>query len=222
MTESKRANKAGPERRCVLTRAAEPAQRMVRLVLGPDGTMVPDVAARLPGRGVWVMAEGSRLKQAAEDGSLQKAAARSLKTGLKKGSVPEGLVEMIDSLLERRVLDRLGLEQRAGNLVTGFDKIKAALGKNAGKPALVVTATDGAADGQQKIQAAIGKQVPVARLFDREALSKALGRENVVHIVLFQSGGTEKLMVDIDRLLSLRGSAPLPYEAPDDAQGNEE
>lgn len=222
MVESKRANRTGPERRCILTKSAEPAQRMVRLVLGSEGALVPDVAARLPGRGVWVMAEGAMLKEAAEDGSLAKAAARSLKTGLGKDVVPDDLVGMIDGLLERRVLDRLGLEQRAGNLVTGFDKIKAALGKNAGKPALVVTATDGAADGQQKIQSAIGKHVPVAKLFDREALSKALGRENVVHIVLFQSGGTEKLMVDIDRLLSLRGYAPLPYEAQDDAQGNEE
>jgi predicted RNA-binding protein YlxR (DUF448 family)/ribosomal protein L7Ae-like RNA K-turn-binding protein len=218
MTQSKPA-KAAPERRCVLTKSTEPAVNLVRLVLGPDGTLVPDVAARLPGRGVWISADGARIEAAVTDGSLIKAAARSLKTGLTKEAVPQGFVEMIDGLLVRRVLDRLGLEQRAGNLVTGFDKIKAALGKkSAGEPALIVAATDGAEDGQKKLKAAVGAQVPVAKLFDREALSKALGRENVVHLVLFTSGGTEKLMADIGRLLSLRGMPPLTFEA----QGNEE
>jgi predicted RNA-binding protein YlxR (DUF448 family) len=214
-----KAQKAAPERRCVLTMSAEPTEKMVRLALGPEDTLVPDIAARLPGRGVWVTADGPKLEKAVSDGSLHKAAARSLKAKLPKGAVSEGLVVMIEGLLVRRVLDRLGLEQRAGNLVTGFDKIKAALGKKAsGRPQLIVTATDGADDGQRKIQTAVGSDMPVVRLFDREALSKALGRENVVHIVLFESGGTEKLKADISRLLSLRGLSPLTCEA----QGNEE
>lgn len=208
-----------PERRCVLSMAVEPIEKMVRLVLGPDGTLVPDVAARLPGRGIWVLAEGAKLEKAIQDGSLQKAAARSLKASLPKGAVPEGLVAQIDSILERRCLDRLGLEQRAGNLVTGFDKIKAALGKKgAGMPSLIIAATDAGEDGRVKIQRAVGKHLPAAKLFDRDALSKALGRDNVVHVVLFKSGGTEKLKADISRLLSLRCQTPLANEV----QGIEE
>ena len=208
-----------PERKCVLSNSVEPTEKMVRLLEGPDGTLVPDVAARLPGRGIWVLADGPVLEEAVANGSLHKAACRSLKAKLQHGAVPEGLVAQIDSILERRCLDRLGLEQRAGNLVTGFDKIKAALGKKgAATPLLIVAATDAGADGQEKIQRAVGKNVPVAKLFDRTALSKALGRENVVHIVLFKSGGAEKLKADISRLLSLRGIAPLTCET----QGTEE
>ena len=62
------------------------------------------------------------------------------------------------------------------------------------------------------------KDVPVAKLFDRDALSKALGRDNVVHVVLFKSGGGEKLKADISRLLSLRIDAALTCEV----QGIEE
>lgn len=208
-----------PERRCVLTKAAEPIEKMVRLAHAPDGTLVPDVAGRLPGRGVWVLADGSEIGKAIANSSLHKAAARSLKARLPKGAVPENLVELIDGLLVRRCLDRLGLEQRAGNLVSGFEKIKAALGKRKGDvPLLIVAATDGAEDGQKKIQWSVGRDVPVAKLFDREALSKALGRENVVHVLLFKSGGTEKLKADVSRLLSLRGNAPLTC----DEQGIEE
>ena len=208
-----------PERKCILSNRVGPAEMLVRLVQGPDGILVPDVAARLPVRGLWVNPAGEALRKAVTDGSLHKAAARSLKARLPKGAVAPELVDQIDQLLERRCLDRLGLEQRAGNLVTGFDKIRAALGKKgAGKPAMIVTATDGAEDGQRKIQAIVGVDMPTARLFDREALSKALGRENVVHIVLFESGGTVKLMADIGRLLNVRGLAPLTCEA----QGIEE
>jgi uncharacterized protein len=223
-----RAQGGTPERRCALSKSVEPTEKLVRLVLGPEGILVPDVAARLPGRGIWVLADGAKLKGAVKDGSLHKAVARSLKAKLVKGAVPEGLVALIDSLLERRCLDRLGLEQRAGNLLTGFDKIKAALGKGsagddrvkkeAEMPCLTIAATDAGEDGQIKIQRAVGKQVPVAKLFNREALSKALGRDNVVHIVLFTSGGTKKLKADISRLLSLRGLPPLTCEA----QGIEE
>src|SRR5437870_12059149 len=44
-------------RRCVVTRAVLPKAALVRFVVGPTGEIVPDVAARLPGRGLWVKAE---------------------------------------------------------------------------------------------------------------------------------------------------------------------
>lgn len=201
------------DRRCIITNQSGPTETLVRMVLGPEGVLVPDVAARLPGRGVWVQADGPLIKAAVKDGSLYKAVSRSLKCKLSKGAVPDELAEQIEGLLARRCLDRIGLEQRAGHLVTGFDKIKAALGKGTARPVLVVQATDSAEDGQKKIQAAVGATVPVACLFDREALSKALGRDNVVHVLLFESGGAEKLMADISRLLGLRGQAPLSSKA---------
>ncbi len=213
------------ERRCILKMEPAREDKLVRLVVSPDGTLVPDVAARLPGRGVWVSADRPLLEAAIVSGQLAKAVSRSLKTSVPKSAVPDGFVGHIEGLLVRRCLDRMGLEQRAGNLVTGFDKIKAALAKKGvGKPALFVTATDGADDGRRKMKAAIGRAVPETALFDREALSQALGRDNVVHVLLMKSGGTEKLMADISRLIGLRGLDPLTCEALADGrgQGNEE
>lgn len=209
-------------RRCVLTNETEPAEKLVRLVEGPEGTLVPDLAEKLPGRGIWVSAVGADLQSAVKNGLLYKAACRSLKMKLPKGAVPADLVDLIDRLLVRRVLDRLNLERRAGNLVTGFDKIKAAMtkaskGKAGIKPAILVTASDSGDDGRKKIRAAVGN-VPEVAVFDRDALSEALGLDNVVHGLLFESGGAEKFKADISRLLSMRGLAPLTCEA----QGNEE
>jgi len=213
------------ERRCILTMQPASEDVLVRLVIAPDGTLVPDVAARLPGRGMWVTADRAMIDQAVENGQLAKAASRSLKAQVQKSAVPVDLGEMIDRLLERRCLDRMGLEQRAGHLVTGFDKIKAALTKKGtGRPALLVTATDGAEDGRRKIRAAVGAEVPEVAIFDREALSSALGRENVVHVLLMQSGGTDRLKVDFGRLYGMRGLGPLISEAPshDEGQRNED
>ena len=40
----------GPLRRCIVTRERLPKERMLRFVLGPGGTLVPDLAGKLPGR----------------------------------------------------------------------------------------------------------------------------------------------------------------------------
>ena len=201
-------------RKCILTNETGPVETLIRLVPSPDGVLVPDVAARLPGRGVRMQTDGALIRAAVDNGSLHKAACRSLKCKLPKGAVSDDLAEQIEGLLVRRCLDRLGLEQRAGHVVTGFDKIKAALGKKSqGQPIMLVEAVDGSEDGRRKIQAAVGNNVPTVAVFDREALSGALGRENVVHVLLVKSGGTKKLMVDISRLLGMRGLASLNSEA---------
>lgn len=193
-----------PERRCILSHESLPTDGMVRFVIDPDGNLVPDVAAKLPGRGVWIKADGPLVRSELKNGRLLKAASRSLKMPLKKGAVSEDLADTMTMLLTRRCLERLGLEQRAGNLVTGFDKIKAALAKKgSGEPALVLAAADAAEDGRRKIKSAVGDHVPVVDIFDRAQLSAALGRDNAVHVLLLKSGGTEKLKADIGRLVGL-------------------
>lgn len=190
-----------PERRCILTFDTLPTDALVRLVQGPEGQLVPDVAEKLPGRGVWIKADGNAVRDAIKNGRFAKAVSKSLKTGLPKDAVSQDLPDTIVRLLQKRCLNRLGLEQRAGNLITGFDKIGAALTKKGiGVPAMVFAANDGAEDGRRKIRSIVGHDVPVVDLFDREQLSAALGKDNVVHGLLFESGGTAKLKVDIGRL----------------------
>jgi len=47
----------GPLRTCIATGEEGAPERMIRFVVGPDGEVVPDLARRLPGRGMWVRAE---------------------------------------------------------------------------------------------------------------------------------------------------------------------
>ena len=43
-------------RRCIVTRESLPEPRLIRFVLAPDGRVVPDLARKLPGRGLWLSA----------------------------------------------------------------------------------------------------------------------------------------------------------------------
>jgi hypothetical protein len=46
----------GPLRRCVVTRERLPKERMFRFVVSPERALIPDLAGKLPGRGIWLSA----------------------------------------------------------------------------------------------------------------------------------------------------------------------
>jgi predicted RNA-binding protein YlxR (DUF448 family) len=189
------------ERRCVLTGESKSRADLIRLVIGPDETIVPDLAEKLPGRGVWITADRGLLEKALTSGKLTGSIARSLKTKVSKNAADENFAERLKVLLEKRCLARLGLEQRAGNVVTGFDKIKTEMtSKNQRKAHVLLTASDGSEDSKRKMHRVIGDVAVTASPFDREALSQVLGKDNVVHALVFESGGAKILAAEISRL----------------------
>jgi len=62
-----------PERTCILTRRTASREELIRLALGPDGTVAPDVRARAPGRGAWIGVSRSELDEANSRGKLKGA-----------------------------------------------------------------------------------------------------------------------------------------------------
>lgn len=176
-----------PERTCILSGRKAGRDDLIRLALGPDGTVAPDVRAKAPGRGAWIGVDRASLEEAIAKGRLTKALARAFKTAVK---VPADLADQIERALERAALDRLGLEARSGQVVTGTEKIVDAARK--GTVELLLHARDAAADGTRKLDQAFrvgldlegsdarGLVIPATRAI----LSMALGRENVVHLAL--------------------------------------
>ncbi|WP_286690464.1 YlxR family protein [Aeromicrobium sp. REDSEA-S38_B2] len=82
--DSSRAGQRGqhaPERRCVVTGDVAPAGRLVRLALGPDGTIAPDVLGKAPGRGAWIGVDRDALEAAQAKGKLKGGLARALHEG---------------------------------------------------------------------------------------------------------------------------------------------
>ena len=177
-----------PQRRCIVSGETGSRATLIRLALGPDGTVAPDIRAKAGGRGAWIAVDRVALEAAIAKGKLKGALARAFKTAA--FLIPDDLPDQIEAALRRATLDRLGLEARAGTLLTGSEKIADAARK--GSVALLIHARDAALDGSRKLDQALrvglgtegsgdqGLVIPVSRAI----LSMALGRENVVHIAL--------------------------------------
>lgn len=169
---------------------------MVRFVVGPDQTVVPDIAGRLPGRGIWVTASREAIERAARGGF-----AKSAKASVK---VPAGLADQVEVLLLRRALNVLGLAKRAGEVATGFDRVMEALA--AGRVAVLVQAADASALGRAKLSAKARAMGEVAQVdcFTVVELGLALGQENVVHAAVASGGLARRLLDDTARLHGFR------------------
>jgi len=145
----------------------------VRFVAGPEGEVVPDIAERLPGRGVWLTARRDVVREAIRKGAF----ARGLKTRVKAA---DDLADTVEGLLARRALELVGLARRAGEAVTGFEKTRAML--EAGRAGLLLHARDGSMDGFAKMGRTGG--LPVVRLFDAADLGRPFGRDRAVNAAL--------------------------------------
>lgn len=187
------------ERRCIVTGEVRPEEKLVRFVVGPESDVVPDIAAKLPGRGMWVTADGAILAQAVAKNAFAKAAKASVK------AAPD-LVVRTESLLVQHMLSDLGLSRRAGLLVLGFDNVLRVLGERV-SPRVLVEACDGAEDGRRKLASAAvsrGLHIETIDYLSRAELSLALGRENVIHAAVKPGPLAERLIFDSARLAGFR------------------
>jgi len=140
----------GPERKCILSGDTAPREALVRLAVSPEGAVLPDVLARAPGRGAWIGVGRTELEKALANGKLKGALARAFKGA--SLTIPDDLPELIEAALLRAVTDRLGLEMRAGNLITGSDRI--AEQARAGRVCWLGHASDASPDGSRKLDQA--------------------------------------------------------------------
>lgn len=188
------AEETGPTRRCAATGVVQAKDRMIRFVVAPDGTATPDIAERLPGRGVWVTADATALALAAK----KNAFARSAKQAV---TVPANLSGQVRDLLVRQLVDLLGLARRAGELTAGRDKVEEALVRSISSVAVLLEASDGSETERARLRAKAPGATVVASL-DGASLARALGREGVVVHAVVRSGRLAERIVATARKLA--------------------
>ena len=195
------------QRRCIVSGEVMPDSRLIRFVAAPDGEVVPDVAAKLPGRGLWVTATRAAIVQATEKKLFTRAAKANVKADA-------GLAERTEKALAARMLGDLGLARRSGALVLGFDNVLRAL-DGPRPPLLMVEASDGSGDGKRKLYNAAHARGLKPRLLEcltSAELGLALGRENVIHAAVQPGGLAERLIFDAERLRGFRMAGPAGNE----------
>ncbi|HZB93727.1 MAG TPA: RNA-binding protein [Stellaceae bacterium] len=185
----------GPERRCLASGAVRPKVELLRFVLAPDGRVVPDIAGKLPGRGLWLTARRDIVATAVTKRLFARAARQPV-------IVDEDLAERVEALLAERCRDQIGLARRAGQAVMGFAKVEATLAQ--GRAAVLLAAADGAADGRAKLRA-LAPTLPLIEQLSGRELGAAFGREHVVHAALAPGRIAQTLVADAARLAGFRG-----------------
>lgn len=163
---------------------------MIRFVIGPNRDVVPDLAARLPGRGIWLSARRDVLETARTRGAFAKAARGSV-------TVPPDLTCVLQAALARRIGETLGLARRAGQVVCGFQKAREWL--TAGRAGLVIEASDGSVDERARFLGRFAETMRVVQPLDAATLGAVFGRDHVVHVVVAKGRLAEMLAMEAAR-----------------------
>lgn len=193
------------QRRCLVTRESRPKTALIRFAIAPDGTVVPDIEQRLPGRGLWITAQRDIVDTAVARGHFQRVVASGRRQGrfpdVDQVVVPADLADRIAERLVRRCQDLIGLARRAGEAVAGFEKVRAWL--KADRVGVILTAADGAPDGRRKL-AALAATRPKIDLLTGAELAAAFGRDHAVHGAVAPGRLARILVAEAQRLSGFR------------------
>ena len=182
-------------RKCIATGELCPKAELIRFVVGPEGAIVPDVAGKLPGRGIWVRPERAALEQAVKKNLFSRAAKEPV-------TVPADLVEQVEALIVKRLVDLIALTRKSGQAVAGFEKVKDRLAR--GDVKVLLQSSDGSDRGKTKLWTPEGARY--VGWLTTEELGRAFGRETVVHAAIGAGGLAPRVVEEAARLKALRVS----------------
>lgn len=195
--------RVGRERRCVASGESLSEAQLIRFALGPDNAVVPDVAAKLPGRGAWVRADRASIERARTKGGF----AHALKAQVR---VADDIAALTETLLVKRCLDFLGLARRSGSIAIGNTQVTDAIRKQPAR--VLIEAADGAEEGREKLMSLHiglwGRAPAAVGCFAAEDLGVALGRDRVIHACLLQERLALAWAAEIGRLAGFRAIVP--------------
>ncbi|SMX33844.1 RNA-binding protein [Maliponia aquimaris] len=183
----------GPERKCIATGEVQPKDGLIRFVLGPDGRVVPDLAGKLPGRGVYVSANREAVEKAASKGLFSRALKQPVK-------VPDGLPDLIEQMLVKRVVDLISLARKSGEAVAGYEKVKSWLQTE--EATVLIQAEDGSGRGKSKLSTPYGGRY--IGWLTADELGAAFGRQTVIHAALGSGGLVPRIVEEAQRLKGVR------------------
>jgi hypothetical protein len=183
-----RTDKAATSRMCAVSREVRPIGDLIRFVVSPQGEVMADLKRKLPGRGLWISASRKVVAEAVRRHQFGKGFRRDVR-------VAPTLADDTEALLVRSVVEALAMAAKAGQVVSGFSKVEAALGQHQGRSAVaaLIHASDGAADGIRKLDALTrekqgnrgeSSQIPIFTALTSLELDLALDRANVIHAAL--------------------------------------
>jgi uncharacterized protein len=163
---------------------------------------VPDLAGTLPGRGIWVSADSAALERVLARRLFARAACWVV-------IVPVDLQPRLVLLLQKRIIDGLALARRAGQAISGYDKVREAL--KHGDFVFLLEASDAGSDGSKMRALARGVSdgaLAVLSPLDGTTLGQVFGRDRAVHVGLRSGRLAHRIAQDAARLAGLLSGSP--------------
>jgi uncharacterized protein len=194
-------------RMCAVSREQRPIDDLIRFVVAPSGEVIADIKRKLPGRGVWISASRATVAEAVRRHHFSRAFKREVR-------VASTLASDTEALLVRSAVEALAIAAKAGQVVSGFAKVEAALEARHPLQALI-HASDGAEDGSRKLNAIAWQNAgihgerpdfPVLSALTSAELDLALGRSNVVHAALLAGPASKTFLSRSQTLVRYRSA----------------
>ena len=186
----------GPERKCIATGEVRAKTGLIRFVVGPAGQIAPDLAEKLPGRGIWVSANRHALEKAGNKGHFARAAKQSVK-------VPDNLPNLVETQLAHRVVELISLARKGGQAVAGYEKVKDWLTSE--RAQVLIQASDGSGRGKSKLSTPYGGSW--IGWLTADELGQAFGRQSTIHAALAAGGLCQRVVEEASKLKGLRDSS---------------
>jgi uncharacterized protein len=208
LDEGPRTGKSATVRMCAVSREVRPIDELIRFVVSPAGEVVPDLKRRLPGRGLWVSASRRAVAEAVKRHQFSKGFKRAVRA-------EPALVVETEVLLVRGATDVLAMAAKAGQVISGFAKVEAALQSRHGGTGVqaLIHASDGADDGIRKLNALARQKAgnngessvfPIITALTSTELDLALGRSNVIHAALLAGPASKTFLSRCQTLVRYR------------------
>lgn len=205
-----RTDKSATMRTCAVSREVRPTGELIRFVVAPSGEVVPDIKRKLPGRGLWISASRQTVAEAVRRHHFNRGFKRDVR-------VNPALAEETDALLARSAIDALGIAAKAGQVVSGFAKVEAALSQRQARTGLaaLIHASDGAPDGIRKLDALARPNAgdpgqaptfPIISCLTSAELDLALGRSNVIHAAVLAGPASRTFLSRSQTLVRYRSA----------------
>ena len=100
------------QRTCIITGETDNSSNLIRFVISPDGSLTPDLAEKLPGRGAYLMPKPEYITQALKKNKFAKHIDFQKKVSLEE---IEAFTALVGNLLQRRFVEQLSLARRQGS-----------------------------------------------------------------------------------------------------------
>lgn len=179
---------------CPVTGKAYDQAEMLRLVLAPDGRVVPDVRGCLPGQALWVEASAEALGRCLD--AVHQAFGANVVCA-------EGMAALVEAALVKHIQNCIALARRSSAAVAGFAKVEELL--KTGRASLLIEAVDAGAADKTKLEKLAGyHHIPVVRALTREEMGIPMGKEASVHIALRNDALAAEIIKEMRRLAGFR------------------